>query len=317
MLHKEEEKPEVAITVNGKDINIFVIDSLITDIRKKKEFSSIEEAIVFHEVIKEIRKSSKTTKILSERSLDKIQKAKEYKHILKEVRGTLHRLYGMYQIQDDKDRHEILDKIKKEIKQEKPTKSKLLELHNELMRTHSSTEERLSDYPTLYSKIFKFTKKPKSIIDVGCGFNPISLPYMNLKELNYNAMDISLGDVDFLKEYFSVVKKQYGVKGKASVLNLLNAKNENVFKGIRKVDVAFLFKVLEIVEMNKKHKISENIIETIPAKWVVVSFPTKTLTKKLMNHIRRGWMHRMLERLKYEYHIIKEKNELFFVIKKS
>lgn len=300
---------KLTININNKPVNLFLIDALIVDIKKKKEFSSMDEDLVFHEVVKAIKKSSKTTKVLSERSLDTIQRSKEYKSILKDVRRTLHRLYGMFQLKDVSKRKELLQELKKNISSRK----KSLQTHDEILKTHSSTQERLKIYPELYKKIFRITKKPKKIIDVGSGLNPVSFPYMHLDRVNYTALDISLNDIDFLKQYFKIMKS---INGKARVVNLLNAEKENVFRSMRKVDMAFLFKVLEVIELNKKHKISENLIKTIPARWVVVSFPTMTLTKKLMNYLKRGWMHLMLERLKYEYHLIKEKNEIFYVIKK-
>ena len=35
-----------------------------------------------------------------------------------------------------------------------------------------------------------------------------------------------------------------------------------------------------------------------------------------MKHAYRGWLERLLERLGYEFKIIKEKNEIFYVVKK-
>ncbi|MFP4400346.1 MAG: hypothetical protein ACLFPQ_00540 [Candidatus Woesearchaeota archaeon] len=311
-----QENLKLTIKINNRDINLFLIDSLIQDIKKKKEFSSLDDPLVFNEVIKSIKKSSKRTKIFSEALLEKIKKSKEYKQIIKDVRAILRRLYGMFQVEDIKKRKEHLLSIESELSKKRSLKKNLIEYHDAILSTHSSTEERLNIYPEIYKKIFKITKKPKSILDVGCGLNPCSLPYMNLKNIRYSAYDISLRDLEFLKDYFSIVKDYYNLKYSVDVINLLRAKKENVFKGIKKHDVAFLFKVLEVVEMSKSHKISENIIRDIPAKYVVASFPTKTLTKKLMNYIRRGWMHMMLERLGYKYHIIEDKNEIFFIVEK-
>lgn len=315
---KKKEPIDVGVTININNcpINIYIIDSLIMEIKKKKEFSSLDEPLIFHEVIKSIQKSSKTSKIFSEKSLEKITRSSNYKRVVKEVRRTLHRLYGMYQMKDQKHRNDLLEELREELDKKRPRKKDILQKHDALLKTHSSTEERIGTYPELYKKIFRITKKPQSILDIGCGLNPVSLPYMNLKGIKYTVTDISLGELDFLKDYFSLVKKRYDIRYKTKIINLLRAKKENVFKGMRKHDVAFLFKVLEIIELSNSHKISEKLIKSIPAKWIVVSFPTKTLTKKLMNYVRRGWLHMMLERLGYEYHLVKEKNEIFFIIKK-
>ena len=47
-----------------------------------------------------------------------------------------------------------------------------------------STKERIDYYPKIYSEIFRIAGKPGIIADLGCGVNPFSFPYMNLKKLN-------------------------------------------------------------------------------------------------------------------------------------
>ena len=59
--------------------------------------------------------------------------------------------------------------------------------------------ERISIYKDLYKQIFKITKKPKSILDLGCGLNPLSYPLMNLKNVTYNACDIAINDLNLIK----------------------------------------------------------------------------------------------------------------------
>jgi len=77
-----------------------------------------------------------------------------------------------------------------------------------------------------------------------------------------------------------------------------------------------LFKVLDPLEQGKGHKLSEVLIKAIPAKWIVVSFATKTVAGKPMRHPERGWIERMLDRIGYKFSKFKTSNELFYIIQK-
>jgi 16S rRNA (guanine(1405)-N(7))-methyltransferase len=180
-------------------------------------------------------------------------------------------------------------------------------LSDELLEIHKSTKERISIYPFIYQKIFTITGKPKSILDLGCGMNPVSYPYMKIKA-KYYASELNKKDCVFLQKYFKIMK----IKGNAFALDL---KKPNLLKKLKPVDVCFLFKVLDTIE-KKGHKLAEEIITKVKSKWIVISFATQKLGGRPMKHAYRGWLERLLERLGYKYKIIKEKNEIFYITKK-
>ena len=84
-----------------------------------------------------------------------------------------------------------------------------------------------------------------------------------------------------------------------------------------KADVCFLFKVLDELERKKGRKTSEALIKVINAKWLVISFATRKVTGKPMQYPYRRWLEQMLTRLDYEFKIIEEVNEIFYIVKKS
>ncbi|HLC81207.1 MAG TPA: hypothetical protein VJH68_00975, partial [Candidatus Nanoarchaeia archaeon] len=57
-------------------------------------------------------------------------------------------------------------------------------------------------------------------------------------------------------------------------------------------------------------------LKLIPASFVVVSFPIKTMSGKKMNFPRRRWIELMCKRLGYAFNLIESENELFYVLKK-
>ena len=50
----------------------------------------------------------------------------------------------------------------------------------QVMEVHSSTRERLPILDRFYQAIFEVTGRPSSILDAGCGLNPLALPWMDL-----------------------------------------------------------------------------------------------------------------------------------------
>jgi hypothetical protein len=139
--------------------------------------------------------------------------------------------------------------------------------------------------------------------------NPISYEYMNLKGVEYLAADISSKDLSVIKDYFKIKK----IKGSTILFDAV--RDEYEFK--KKYDVCFVFKLFEILETTKSHRLTETIFKKIPANWVVASFSTKTLSGARMTRKRRVWFEVMLKRLNQEFEVVELPNELFYVIRKT
>ncbi len=268
-----------------------MIKKLIKEIKNKKELSELDDKFVKEELNRFFKQEPKILKKLNE---DYNPKSKEYKQVIKEVRAKLRRSYGLFRV----------EKETKNLKKLVKTKN-----YQKILETHSSTKERLPFYDQLYQKIFKITNKPKIILDLGAGINPLSYSYMNLNNVNYYAYDLSKEEVKILNQFF----KEKKINGKAAILDLLNL---NKVKKLPKADLAFLFKMTDVLDKGKGHKTSEQIIKAIPAKFIIVSFPTLTMSGKKMNHPRRGWIELMSQRLGYKFELLEFSNELFYIIEK-
>ena len=284
--------------INGRDIPKDVLVELVKKIKAKKELGVVDQDIVLREIKRYLGRNSKVIDLL----LKEKRVAKQA--IQKNVRAELHRLYGNY----SEDYTIRKKKFKKFILE--PTKEKILEI----LQTHRSTAERISIYEKLYLELFNITTNPSSILDLGCGMNPLSFVFMNLESVRYHAADISKPDLELIQSFFD---SNDLIDGTTEMINLFDIKSKKIFEDMDKFDVCFLFKVLEIVEQSKSHKISENIIRQVPAKRVIVSFPKKTISGRPMRHPRRGWIERMLQRLCLRYDIISFENEVFYVIDKN
>lgn len=249
------------------------IEELLIKIKSKKELKFIDESFVLS-IIK---------KIESRYPLSSNFRKKEEKLFIKEVRSELRRSAGMFQA-NIKDRNYLLKE----------------ENFDKILESHTSTKERLSNYPEL-RKILK-DLKVKIILDIGCGLNPIALA-SNI--YYYNACDIRKDELLIIEKYF----KENNIKGKVFVFDI----SSSDISILPKSDIAILWKVLDILP--KKYDIYK-LLSDLKCDYIWVSFATKTLSGKKMNSPNRRWFENILKRLNYSSNILLKENEIFYLIKK-
>jgi hypothetical protein len=258
------------------------MNSLINKIKSKK-YATLSNEIIDQEINDFLKKKPK---------------AKD-KEIIKGVKARLHRIYGSFQVKKKKKRDTLLEEL-----EQNPSS---IDLHRKILETNLSTKERLKAYNTLYHRIFLITDKPKSILDLGSGINPISYPFLEC-DPTYTALEIDEEDVEFINKYFKIKN----IKGKA----ILKAINKENIESLPKTDITFLFKVIDPLEVKKGHKFSETLLKAIKSKYIVVSFSTKTISNKMMKYPRRGWFEKLIRRLEYKFRIVKTQNEFYYVLYK-
>ena len=146
-------------------------------------------------------------------------------------------------------------------------------------------------------------------MDLGSGINPVSFEPVEFRDVKIYSYDIDKNDTAFLNDYFKVMD----LDGEARVLDIHDL--DRVGK-LPQVDVCLLFKVIDPLE-RRGHEFSEMLIERIRAKYIIVSFATKTITRRAMNHPQRGWFERMVTRLGMKFKTIRTKNEIYYLVKKT
>jgi len=245
-------------------------NEIISHIRQKKELSGVTNTLV-EELLEEYLKRHKIF-------LDTLTKKQE-KIIVKEIRLKLRKYTGQFQ-KSFKDRFKLLEKNK--IK--------------ELLKTHSSTSERLDFYPKLKKLINSLGLN--SILDIACGLNPLALANSSVK---YYATDIVEDEIDLIKKFFEKKK----IKGYAFICDL-RRKNLN----LPEADVCLIFKTLDII--GKSH--AEKLLDQIKCKYFLVSFSTRKLSGKRMTHPERKWFEALLKRKNLNFKKFSSKNELFYLI---
>jgi len=275
--------------IGNRKISTEVVKALVSNIKKKKELKSVSDDFVVENLQKYLASEAKAISFLSGKFS---VKSSRYKEIVKGVRSQLRRAHGLFGSGDVALRQELFKQGK----------------YVEILKTHSSTKERMGFYADLYVKLWKITGKPNRILDLGCGLNPFSISLMGLSKVKYFAYDVNEDEMRLVKKF--LVKER--IEGKAVVKDV-----RKVERWEEKADVCFLWKMTDVLESGKGHKKSEEVMKRILAKYLVVSFPTVTKSGKPMNFPRRKWIELMCTRLGWKFKVISEKNELFYVITKE
>lgn len=246
-------------------------------IKKKKELSGIDEGVISDALEEYLKKKSLYLGNLNESDI---------KTIIKDIRAELRISAGMFQQKGWKERMELLHK------NDLP----------KLLQTHLSTKERADFYPELEKLISSL--KVASILDLGCGINPIALAS---PEYEYYAADINADELALVEEFFKINK----INGRTFICDLRKIDECD----IPKAELCIILKVFDIIE-NKGHKLAEKILQKVNSKYFLVSFSTKTLSGKPMRKNSVGWIEHLLKRLGYSYKTIQHKNEIFYLAQK-
>lgn len=242
-------------------------NEILKKITEKKSLSGLSEEIVSKELKLYLKKDNINLNLISQ---------KDSKIIVRDMRAKLRKLSGSFNSESFSDQEDILS-------------------------SHSSTRERKEFYQNLKNKLFDL--KVKSILDLGCGLNPLALAE---KGMEYHAYDINADNLKQVETFF----KNNGISGEVKVVDL---RETTVFP---EVDLTILFKVLDLLD-EKNHKPSEALLKSLKSKHLLISFSTKTLSGAPMRHPQRGWIELLLKRLGYDFESFSSKNEIFYLAKKS
>jgi len=193
-----------------------------------------------------------------------LAKRRNLKEAIKATKGKLHQVGGAYL--DSEVRYAVWLAQLREAAQS-GSRDDLLRVCVRIMSHHSSTRERLGILDQFYTAILADLSPIRRVIDVGCGFNPLAIPWMPLADdVEYYAFDIYQDLVDFLNEFLASLQ----VRGCAQACDVIQ------FCPGYQVDVAFILKTLPCLEQVDQSA-SFRLLDTINADHLLVSFPVQSL----------------------------------------
>ena len=276
-----------SLTVGKHTLAPALVARIIADIKQTRY--PVDDALVRSGLARALPEHRRVLARLAEGMPDaRIRRSEDYKALIKSVRSRLRRKVGMF-VRGN-------------------ATSGLL--------SHASARERSAHYDLLYKKIFAITGKPRRILDLACGLNPLSVAHMNLARVDYEAWDVAKPLVDEVDEFFAKAK-HHGVRGVARVIDVHRLAKEDLFADTPHADVCFLFKALDSLEPAKGHKFAELLLSRVPARWIAATFSTKTIGGRPMRHPYRGWMDRMLTRRGWRFTEFEVGDEIVYIIDKE
>ncbi|MBU1199033.1 MAG: hypothetical protein KKF46_08370 [Nanoarchaeota archaeon] len=276
------------------------ITLLIKDILAKKELANLNPEFILEKVKIFLNNHKKAENKLEQNKFSEFKRSKEHKELMKHVRAELREIYGVFILKGYEKRYKLLEELKKD-----PS----LENHNQILNLHKSSKERLPYYSIVYKRIIEITGKPKRIVDLACGLNPISYPYLGFKP-DYIACDLAEKDLEFIQKYFDLMN----IKGKTKKIDLINEITDNLASLTKKDDLVLLFKALDSLEAIQRN-ISSVILQSLKAKQIVVSFSTQSLGgRKAIKKEKRNWFSRVAENLNFKISSFEIPNEMFYVL---
>jgi 16S rRNA (guanine(1405)-N(7))-methyltransferase len=141
-----------------------------------------------------------------------------------------------------------------------------------ILLKHNSTRERLDFMDEFYAAIHQAIPAAQKIIDIGCGFNPFSYPWLSahLGQVQYTGFDIDV----LLTETMNGLLKRMRLP--------VSVHYNDVFFGLPEHDendVLFFLKFFPCLEQQEKG-ISARVLSAVKSNVFVVSFPSVSLTGK-------------------------------------
>ncbi len=274
---------------------------LVAKIKEKKELASLDDEYVLEHIQKNLTPKIKK-KLESAKDIEQFARSKEYDELRSAVRKTLRQTYGVFSHEHD-NKQELLQKL---VNDEQAIR--------ELLNLHQSTQERLPYYTKFYRELFAITGCHPRILDIGCGLNPISYPFMKCNA-RIACCDVSSADMEFLNTYFETM----GIDGFAYSADALDDKKIDDIIEKEKPEMIFLLKVADTLETLKRHsskKLIARLAEKLSVAWIIVSFPLVSLSGgKRIHDNRRSWFENFLTKAEWEVQTIELPNEKVYVIK--
>jgi 16S rRNA (guanine(1405)-N(7))-methyltransferase len=140
----------------------------------------------------------------------------------------------------------------------------------EKMLAHASTKERLSIIDEFFQRCLRSLAPIHSLLDLGCGLNPLALPWMPLaKDPMYQGIDIFADMTGYDQQFLQHIR----LRGKVSCADFMDDLPKQRFQ------VALALKIIPLIDQIEKEH-TRHWLENIPADHVLVSFPISSLSGK-------------------------------------
>lgn len=263
-------------------------------------------------LIASIRGSAKyrdvCAEVISDIGARELAKRRTLKEAIQATRNTLHQVSGAYLYSKEHYSRWLAELQTAVHPGDNEDNGAVRAVCTRIMSSHASTRERLPILDQFYTTILAELPPIHSIVDIACGLNPLTLPWMPLaSDATYYAYDISESMMSFLTACLPLL----GVNGHAQACDALQS------CPTQKVDVAFLLKAIPCLEQIDK-RAGHTLLHAIQANAIVVSFPVRSLggrNKGMVEHYDAHF-HALVADETWDIRRFEFSSELVFLVKK-
>jgi 16S rRNA (guanine(1405)-N(7))-methyltransferase len=183
---------------------------------------------------------------------------------IKRTKRALHQVHGAY-LEEPPRYARLLRELARA--RESGEGDELAAVIRRILGLHGSTRERLTFLDLFFSAIFERAGRLTAVMDLACGLLPLYFPFAGLqKGVLFRVSDIDRHLIAFVDEALTLL----GVRHEAGLVDLLEP------APIPPSDLALLLKTLPCLEQQEAGS-SAAVLRRIPARQIVVSFPTLSL----------------------------------------
>ena len=260
---------------------------------------------IINAVQKNARYAAMDAALVESVARDMLKKGFSKKETIKRTRAKLHQVGGAYQ--EQKIPYDELLTTLQSLPHEKDS-AEVMAFCRETMHYHRSTEERLNLLDRMYEGIFAQLPPVTSILDLACGLNPLTLPWMPISgNCTYYACDVYSQMMDFISVFLHHIHQS----GEAFTCDLTRSIPQQA------VDLAIVLKTIPCLEQLDK-TIGARLLNQLNAKSMLVSFPVRSLTGRAKDMPRFYEEHftELVQETDWHSTTIPTADELFFLLTK-
>jgi 16S rRNA (guanine(1405)-N(7))-methyltransferase len=136
----------------------------------------------------------------------------------------------------------------------------------DVLRTHASTRERLPFLDRFYAGVWAITGRPTRLVDLGCGLNPIALPWMGIGDAEVVAVDVDGRPLASVRSFLELVGQPHRIEARDLVASPPSIA----------ADVTLLLKLVTTLDRQDPDA-AARVLRATRSRHAVVSFTTRSL----------------------------------------
>ena len=240
-----------------------------------------------------------------------LDKRRSLKEAVKATKNKLHQVGGAYQ--QTKLNYEKSLELLRETACTEPVEvtvshpNQLRAICHQLMQAHASTRERLPILDEFYETIFANLPPIHTVLDLACGLNPLSYPWLPLPgDVEFTAVDIYGDMLNFIQDFFELA----GVNGRTQQRDIIGNPPTEPY------DLILLLKTLPCLEQVDKHA-AVNLLDAVNGSYLVISYPAQSLggrSKGMVENYTEQFMG-LVNGRNWQLHRFEFATELAFLVK--